>query len=98
MAEQALKVLQSKVAGLERSGKDAVLKNGYIDLNTIARVASNVPIEYPVGALADFTKKGGVRYIGLSEASAASIRNASEVHPIMALQTEYSLWTRIIES
>lgn len=73
------------------------LKTDYIDLYTTARVDPNVPIEDTVGALADLVEKGVIRYIGLSEASAASIRKASAVHPVMALQIEYSLWTRDIE-
>ncbi len=67
------------------------LKTDYIDLYTIARVDPNVPIEEMVGALADLIQKGVVRYIGLSEASALSIRKAAAVHPVTALQIEYSL-------
>jgi aryl-alcohol dehydrogenase-like predicted oxidoreductase len=74
------------------------LKTDYIDLYTLARVDPNVPIEDTVGALADLIQKGVVRYIGLSEASAASIRKAAAVHPITALQIEYSLWSRDIEA
>lgn len=74
------------------------LKTDYIDLYTLARVDSKVPIEESVGALAELVAKGVVRYIGLSEASAASIRRAAAVHPITALQTEYSLWTRDVEA
>jgi aryl-alcohol dehydrogenase-like predicted oxidoreductase len=73
------------------------LKTDYIDLYTPARVDPNVPIEETIGALADLVKKGVIRYIGLSEASAASIRKAAAVHPITALQIEYSLWSRDIE-
>jgi aryl-alcohol dehydrogenase-like predicted oxidoreductase len=73
------------------------LKTDYIDLYTPARVDPNVPIEETVGALADLVKKGVIRYIGLSEASAQSIRKAAAVHPITALQIEYSLWSRDIE-
>jgi len=74
------------------------LKTDYIDLYTTARVDPNVPIEETVGALAELVAKGIVRYIGLSEASAESIRKAAAVHPITALQIEYSLWTRDIEA
>ena len=70
----------------------------YIDLYTIARVDPNTPIEDTIGALAELVQKGVVRYIGLSEASAASIRKAAAVHPITALQIEYSLWSRDIEA
>ncbi len=73
------------------------LKTDYIDLYTPARVDPNIPIEETIGALADLVQKGVIRYIGLSEASADSIRRASAVHPITALQIEYSLWSRDIE-
>lgn len=65
-----------------------------IDLYYQHRVDPNVPIEDTVGALADLVQQGKVRYIGLSEASAATLARAHKVHPISALQTEYSLWTR----
>lgn len=74
------------------------LKTDYIDLYTLARVDPTVPIEETVGALAELVTKGVVRYIGLSEASAQSIRKAAAVHRITALQIEYSLWTRDIEA
>jgi len=74
------------------------LKTDYIDLYTPARVDPNIPIEETVGALADLVQKGIVRYIGLSEASGESIRRASAVHAITALQIEYSLWSREIEA
>jgi aryl-alcohol dehydrogenase-like predicted oxidoreductase len=74
------------------------LKTDYIDLYTLARVDPNIPIEETVGALADLVQKGIIRHIGLSEASAESIRRAAAVHPITALQIEYSLWTREIEA
>ena len=65
-----------------------------IDLYYQHRVDPNVPIEDTVGALADLVRAGKVRYIGLSEASAATLERAHAVHPVTALQTEYSLWTR----
>jgi len=74
------------------------LKTDYIDLYTPARVDPDVPIEDTVGALADLVRKGVVRYIGLSEAAAATIRRAAAVHPITSLQIEYSLWSRDIEA
>ena len=74
------------------------LKTDYIDLYTPARVDPNIPIEETVGALSDLVQKGVIRYIGLSEASAATIRKAAAVHPITALQIEYSLWSRDIEA
>ncbi len=70
----------------------------HIDLFYQHRVDKNVPIEDTVGALAELVKAGKVRYIGLSEASAATIRRAHAVHPISALQSEYSLWERGIEA
>jgi aryl-alcohol dehydrogenase-like predicted oxidoreductase len=70
------------------------LKVDHIDLYYQHRVDSNVPIEETVGAMAELVNKGKVRYLGLSEASPATIRRAHAVHPISALQTEYSLWTR----
>jgi aryl-alcohol dehydrogenase-like predicted oxidoreductase len=69
----------------------------FIDLYYQHRVDPNTPIEETVGAMSDLVRQGKVRYLGLSEAGAATIRKAYEVHPITALQTEYSLWTRDIE-
>jgi aryl-alcohol dehydrogenase-like predicted oxidoreductase len=65
-----------------------------IDLYYQHRVDPKTPIEDTVGAMADLVKQGKVRYLGLSEAAPATIRRAHQVHPITALQTEYSLWTR----
>lgn len=75
-------------ASLKRLGVDV------IDLFYQHRVDPGVPIEETVGALADLVKEGKVRAIGLSEASAATLRRAHAVHPVSALQSEYSLWTR----
>src|SRR3954466_15505296 len=66
----------------------------HIDLYYQHRVDPNTPIEETVGAMAELVREGKVRFIGLSEASPATIRRAHEVHPITALQTEYSLWSR----
>lgn len=80
-----------------RSACDASLKRlgvDHIDLYYQHRVDSNTPIEDTVGAMAELVKAGKVKYLGLSEASAATIRRAHKVHPITALQTEYSLWER----
>lgn len=74
------------------------LKTDYIDLYTPGRVDPTVPIEDTVGALADMVDKGFIRYIGLSEASAATLRKAAAVAPITALQIEYSLWSRDVEA
>ena len=83
-----------------RSACEASLKRlntDYIDLYYQHRVDPKVPIEDTVGAMAELVQQGKVRYIGLSEASAATIRRAAKVHPISALQSEYSLWSRDIE-
>jgi len=69
----------------------------HIDLYYQHRVDPNTPIEETVGAMAELVSEGKVRYLGLSEASAATIRRAHAVHPITAVQTEYSLWTRDVE-
>lgn len=69
-----------------------------IDLYYQHRVDPNVPIEDTVGAMAELVKEGKVRYLGMSEAGAETIRRAHKVHPISALQTEYSLWSRDIEA
>ncbi|WP_029288573.1 aldo/keto reductase [Pedobacter sp. R20-19] len=73
------------------------LKIDTIDLYYAHRVDPNIPIEETVGAMAELVKEGKVRYLGLSEASPASIRKAHAVHPISALQSEYSLLTRDVE-
>ena len=75
-------------ASLKRLGVDV------IDLYYQHRVDPNTPIEETVGAMAALVRLGKVRYLGLSEASPATIRRANAVHPIAALQSEYSLWTR----
>jgi aryl-alcohol dehydrogenase-like predicted oxidoreductase len=69
----------------------------HIDLYYQHRVDPEVPIEETVGAMAELVKEGKVKYLGLSEAGAKTIRRAHAVHPITALQTEYSLWTRDAE-
>jgi len=74
------------------------LKIDTIDLYYAHRIDPNVPVEDTVGAMAELVKEGKVRYLGLSEASAASIRKAHAVHPIAALQSEYSLLTRDVEA
>lgn len=85
-------VRQACDASLKRLGLD------HIDLYYQHRVDPTVPIEDTVGAMAELVRAGKVKYLGLSEASAATIRRAHKVHPITALQTEYSLWTRDIEA
>ena len=73
------------------------LETDYVDLYYIHRIDPNVPIEDTIGAMADLVNSGKIRYIGLSEASTATIRKAHSVHPISALQTEYSLFERSVE-
>jgi aryl-alcohol dehydrogenase-like predicted oxidoreductase len=84
-------VRQACDASLQRLGVD------HIDLYYQHRVDSTVPIEETVGAMAELVRAGKVRYLGLSEAAPATIRRAHTTHPISALQTEYSLWTRDVE-
>ncbi len=81
-------VRQACDASLKRLGVD------HIDLYYQHRVDPNTPIEETVGAMAELVKAGKVRYLGLSEAAPETIRRAHAVHPISALQTEYSLWSR----
>lgn len=85
-------VRQSIDASLRRLGVD------HVDLYYQHRVDPTVPIEDTVGAMAEQVEAGKVRYLGLSEASATSIRRAAAVHPITALQSEWSLWTRDLEA
>ena len=98
---------QGQVSGLDSSPKnvkavcDASLKRlgtDYIDLYYQHRVDPNVPIEETVGAMAELVKAGKVKYLGLSEAGENTIRRAHKVHPISALQSEYSLWERNLET
>ncbi len=84
-------VRRSIDGSLERLGTD------HVDLYYLHRVDPNTPIEDTVGAMAELVEEGKVRNIGLSEASADTLRRASEVHQIAALQTEYSLWSRDVE-
>jgi len=84
-------VRQACDASLKRLGVD------YIDLYYQHRVDPNVPIEETIGAMAELVKAGKVRYLGMSEAAPETLRRAHAVHPISALQTEYSLWSRDVE-
>jgi len=81
-------VRKSCEASLRRLGLD------YVDLYYQHRIDPNTPIEETVGAMAELVRQGKVRCIGLSEASSKTLRRAAKVHPITALQSEYSLWTR----
>ncbi|WP_038907048.1 aldo/keto reductase [Dickeya oryzae] len=85
-------IRQAVEGSLTRLGVDV------IDLYYQHRIDPAVPLEESVGALADLVKAGKIRYIGLSEASAATLERAQRVHPITALQSEYSLWTRDVEA
>ncbi|MGH9681042.1 MAG: aldo/keto reductase [Candidatus Acidiferrales bacterium] len=85
-------VRQACEASLRRLAVDT------IDLYFQHRVDPDVPIEETVGAMAALVQEGKVRFLGLSEASATTIRRAAKVHPIAALQSEYSLWTRDVET
>eukprot|EP00270_Netrium_digitus_P017039 TRINITY_DN618_c0_g1_i3.p1 TRINITY_DN618_c0_g1~~TRINITY_DN618_c0_g1_i3.p1 ORF type:complete len:214 (-),score=24.79 TRINITY_DN618_c0_g1_i3:80-721(-) len=84
-------VLKACDSSLQRLGVD------YVDLYYQHRVDTGVPIEITVGAMKKLVEQGKVKYLGLSEASADTIRRAHAVHPITALQLEWSLWTRDIE-
>jgi aryl-alcohol dehydrogenase-like predicted oxidoreductase len=84
-------VLRSCDASLRRLGVD------HIDLYYQHRVDPNVPIEETVGAMAELVDAGKVRFLGLSEPGPETIRRAHEVHPVSAVQTEYSLWSRDVE-
>jgi aryl-alcohol dehydrogenase-like predicted oxidoreductase len=85
-------VMQACDKSLQRLGTD------YIDLYFIHRIDDKVPIEDTVGAMVRLKEQGKIRHLGISEAGANTIRRAHKVHPFAALQTEYSLWTRDVES
>ncbi|MYT32975.1 MULTISPECIES: aldo/keto reductase [unclassified Streptomyces] len=74
------------------------LRTDHLDLYYLARIDPAVPVEESVGALADLVAEGKVGHIGLSEVSAATLRRAHAIHPISAVQTEYSLWERHVEA
>ncbi|WP_315927336.1 aldo/keto reductase [Mesorhizobium sp. SP-1A] len=86
------RIRQSIEGSLRRLGIDC------IDLYYQHRVDPNVPIEDTVGAMADLIQEGKIKHIGLSEASARTLRRAHAVHPVAAVQSEYSLWTRDVEA
>ncbi|PKM78127.1 MAG: aldo/keto reductase [Firmicutes bacterium HGW-Firmicutes-15] len=85
-------VKQACEASLQR------LKREVIDLYYLHRVDLNVPIEDTIGAMSELVAQGKVRYIGISEASAPTIKRAHAIHPLIAVQSEYSLWTREVEN
>ncbi len=80
---------------VERSLKN--LKTDYIDLYYMHRLDKNVPVEETVGAMADLVKEGKIGYIGLSEVSSETVKKAHAIHPISAVQSEYSLFERTVE-
>jgi aryl-alcohol dehydrogenase-like predicted oxidoreductase len=93
------RVIDGSAAYVREACEDSLRRLGtdHIDLYYQHRVDPNTPIEETVGAMAELVKDGKVRHLGLSEASAETIRRAHAVHPIAAVQTEYSLWTRDVE-
>jgi aryl-alcohol dehydrogenase-like predicted oxidoreductase len=93
------RVIDSRPAALKQTCDESLtrLKTEVIDLYYLHRWDKKVPIEDSVGALADLVRAGKIKSIGLSEVSAATLRKAHAVHPLAALQSEYSLWTRNAE-
>ena len=94
------RVMDGSAANVRRSIEGSLRRLGtdHVDLYYLHRVDPKTPIEESVGAMAELVKEGKVRHLGLSEASADTIRRAHAVHPIAALQSEWSLWTRDIEA
>lgn len=95
-AQPALRGVSGKPDYIRKSCEGSLRRLGVdtIDLYYQHRVDPDTPIEETVGTMAQLVKEGKIRYIGLSEPSAATLRRAAKVHPIAALQNEYSLWTR----
>jgi aryl-alcohol dehydrogenase-like predicted oxidoreductase len=91
-----VRVIDGRPATIQKTCEDSLrrLETDVIDLYYLHRWDKKVPIEDSVGALSDLVRKGHIRSIGLSEVSATTLRKAHAVHPITAVQTEYSLWTR----
>src|SRR5947209_9865288 len=98
--DKRLNAVDGSPANAKRALEGSLRRLGvdYVDLWYQHRVDPAVPIEETVGAMAELVAAGKVRYLGLSEASAATIRRAHATHPITALQSEYSLWTRDVEA
>jgi aryl-alcohol dehydrogenase-like predicted oxidoreductase len=94
-----VRVIDGRPETLRQTCEDSLrrLQTDVIDLYYLHRWDKSVPIEESVGALADLVAKGHIRSIGLSEVSASTLRKAHAIHPIAAVQTEYSLWTRNAE-
>jgi len=97
--DRRLDAIDGSPANAKRALEGSLRRLGvdYVDLWYQHRVDPNVPIEETVGAMAEAVAAGKVRYLGLSEASAATIRRAHATHPISAVQSEYSLWSRDVE-
>jgi len=93
------RVIDGRPAAIRRNCEDSLKRLGteVIDLYYLHRWDKRVPIEDSVGAMADLVREGKVRSLGLSEVSEATLRRAHAVHPIVALQSEYSLWSRNVE-
>jgi aryl-alcohol dehydrogenase-like predicted oxidoreductase len=91
-----VRVIDGRPATIKQTCEDALrrLQTDVIDLYYLHRWDKQVPIEESVGAMADLVRQGKIRAIGLSEVSASTLRKAHAEHPIAAVQTEYSLWTR----
>jgi aryl-alcohol dehydrogenase-like predicted oxidoreductase len=96
LADPAKRSISGKPDYVKRACEESLkrLEVDHIDLYYLHRVDPNTPIEETVGAMVELVRDGKIKYIGLSEAGTKTLRRASAVHPISALQTEYSLWTR----
>jgi aryl-alcohol dehydrogenase-like predicted oxidoreductase len=94
------RTLDGSAANVRRSIEGSLKRLGtdHVDLYYVHRIDPNTPIEETVGALGDLVAEGKVRHIGLSEAKPETIRRAHATHPVTALQTEYSLWSRDVEA
>jgi aryl-alcohol dehydrogenase-like predicted oxidoreductase len=98
-ADGVKRVIDGRPEAIRRNCEDSLKRLGadVIDLYYLHRWDKSVPIEESMGALADLVRAGKVRALGLSEVSAATLRRANAVHPIVAVQSEYSLWSRVVE-
>ena len=98
-AEGPKRVIDNRPDAIRRNCEDSLrrLQTDVIDLYYLHRFDKRIPIEEPVGAMADLVREGKVRALGLSEVSAVTLRRAHAVHPIAAVQSEYSLWSRNVE-
>jgi aryl-alcohol dehydrogenase-like predicted oxidoreductase len=98
-ADGVKRVIDGRPETIRRNCEDSLKRLGtdVIDLYYLHRWDKHVPIEDSMGALADLVRAGKVRALGLSEVSAATLRRAHAVHPLVAVQSEYSLWSRVVE-